>query len=114
MMRLREFDSARVRGAAQARKQLTGINLSDRTGAGHGRLARRLRALQLQSFAEYRHVLAHDGGRRSPFCMRSHNLTAFSASRTLRYLREQVLAPWSTAATPRRLRIWSAGCSTGE
>ena len=40
-------------------KELTGINLSDqKRELVYGRLARRLRALHLRSFAEYRDLLA--------------------------------------------------------
>jgi chemotaxis protein methyltransferase CheR len=100
-------------------KQLTGINLSDqKRELVYGRLARRLRALQLKSFAEYREVLANDGGREIvELCNAiTTNLTAFFREpHHFEYLREQVLLP--RAADPahsRRLRIWSAGCSTGE
>ncbi len=100
-------------------KQLTGINLSDqKRELVYGRLARRLRALQLKSFAEYREVLANDGGREIvELCNAiTTNLTAFFREpHHFEYLREQILRP--RAADPgqsRRLRIWSAGCSTGE
>ena len=61
-------------------KQLTGINLSDqKRELVYGRLARRLRALQLKSFAEYREVLANDGGKEIvELCNAiTTNLTAF-------------------------------------
>jgi len=100
-------------------KQLTGINLSDqKRELVYGRLARRLRALQLRSFAEYRELLASDGGKEIvELCNAiTTNLTAFFREpHHFEYLRDQVLKP--LAADPsasRRLRIWSAGCSTGE
>lgn len=120
MMRLREFDFGNEDFEALRKlvKQLTGINLSDqKRELVYGRLARRLRALQLQSFAEYRHLLAHDGGKEiAQFCNAiTTNLTAFFREpHHFDYLREQVLAPMVSSNTPRRLRIWSAGCSTGE
>lgn len=120
MMRLREFDFGNEDFEALRKlvKQLTGINLSDqKRELVYGRLARRLRALQLQSFAEYRHLLAHDGGKEiAQFCNAiTTNLTAFFREpHHFDYLREQVLAPMVSGSTPRRLRIWSAGCSTGE
>ena len=100
-------------------KQLTGINLSDqKRELVYGRLARRLRALQLKSFAEYREVLANDGGKEIvELCNAiTTNLTAFFREpHHFEYLREQVLLPRAMdPAHPRRLRIWSAGCSTGE
>jgi chemotaxis protein methyltransferase CheR len=120
MMRLREFEFGNEDFEALRKlvKQLTGINLSDqKRELVYGRLARRLRALQLQSFAEYRHLLAHDGGKEiAQFCNAiTTNLTAFFREpHHFDYLREQVLAPMVSSSTPRRLRIWSAGCSTGE
>lgn len=120
MMRLREFDFGNEDFEALRKlvKQLTGINLSDqKRELVYGRLARRLRALQLQSFAEYRHLLAHDGGQEiAQFCNAiTTNLTAFFREpHHFDYLRDQVLAPMVNGTTPRRLRIWSAGCSTGE
>jgi chemotaxis protein methyltransferase CheR len=120
MMRLREFDFGNEDFEALRKlvKQLTGINLSDqKRELVYGRLARRLRALQLQSFAEYRHLLAHDGGKEiAQFCNAiTTNLTAFFREpHHFDYLREQVLAPMANSGASRRLRIWSAGCSTGE
>jgi chemotaxis protein methyltransferase CheR len=120
MMRLREFEFGTEDFEALRKlvKQITGINLSDqKRELVYGRLARRLRALQLQSFAEYRDVLARDGGQEiAQFCNAiTTNLTAFFREpHHFDYLREQVLAPMANSGAARRLRIWSAGCSTGE
>ena len=119
--RLREFafGNADFEALRALVKQLTGIHLSDqKRELVYGRLARRLRALQLRSFAEYRELLANDGGREiSELCNAiTTNLTAFFREpHHFEYLRQQLLLP--LAADPngaRRLRIWSAGCSTGE
>jgi chemotaxis protein methyltransferase CheR len=121
MMRLREFDFGNEDFEALRTlvKQITGINLSDqKRELVYGRLARRLRALQLTSFAEYRELLARDGGQEiAQFCNAiTTNLTAFFREpHHFDYLRDQVLAPMlANSSAPRRLRIWSAGCSTGE
>jgi chemotaxis protein methyltransferase CheR len=120
MMRLREFEFGTEDFEALRKlvKQITGINLSDqKRELVYGRLARRLRALQLQSFAEYRDVLARDGGQEiAQFCNAiTTNLTAFFREpHHFEYLREQLLAPMANSGAARRLRIWSAGCSTGE
>ena len=100
-------------------KELTGINLSDqKRELVYGRLARRLRALQLRSFAEYREVLASDGGREiTELCNAiTTNLTSFFREpHHFDYLRDHVLLPMAAeGAGTRRLRIWSAGCSSGE
>src|SRR5579872_6547854 len=119
MMRLREFEFADEDFDALRNlvKQITGINLSDqKRELVYGRLARRLRALQLRSFAEYRAYLASDGGKEIvQFCNAiTTNLTAFFREpHHFDYLREQVLTPF-LSGTNKRLRIWSAGCSTGE
>jgi chemotaxis protein methyltransferase CheR len=100
-------------------KELTGINLTDqKRELVYGRLARRLRALHLRTFAEYRDLLASDGGKEiSEFCNAiTTNLTSFfRESHHFDYLREQLLqARAADRGASRRLRIWSAGCSTGE
>jgi chemotaxis protein methyltransferase CheR len=101
-------------------KELTGINLSEqKRELVYGRLARRLRALRLRTFAEYRDLLASDGGREiGELCNAiTTNLTSFfRESHHFEYLREQVLRPMAAAKRTgqRRVRIWSAGCSTGE
>jgi chemotaxis protein methyltransferase CheR len=122
MSRLREFAFGNEDFEALRRlvKQTTGINLSDqKRELVYGRLARRLRALKLKSFAEYRELLAADGGAEMvEFCNAiTTNLTAFFREpHHFEYLREHVLQPLisnSTAAS-RRVRIWSSASSTGE
>lgn len=99
-------------------KGLTGINLSEqKRELVYGRLTRRLRALQLRSFAEYRERLKSDAREVAELCNAiTTNLTSFFREpHHFQYLRDRLLAPF--AADPsngRRLRIWSAGCSTGE
>jgi chemotaxis protein methyltransferase CheR len=100
-------------------KEITGINLSDqKRELVYGRLARRLRALHLRTFAEYRDLLASDGGREiGELCNAiTTNLTSFFREpHHFEYLREQVLQPMVAKRDgQRRVRIWSAGCSTGE
>lgn len=100
-------------------KDLTGINLSDqKRELVYGRLARRLRALHLRTFADYRDLLHNDGGMEiGEFCNAlTTNLTSFfRESHHFDYLREQVLqARAAQRNSSRRMRIWSAGCSTGE
>jgi chemotaxis protein methyltransferase CheR len=119
--RAREFDFGNEDFEALRKlvKDLTGINLSDqKRELVYGRLARRLRALRLRTFAEYRALLASDGGRElGEFCNAiTTNLTSFfRESHHFDYLREQVLQPLVTnRGGSRRVRIWSAGCSTGE
>ena len=99
-------------------KELTGINLTEqKRELVYGRLARRLRALGLRSFRDYRDLLASDGDELVQLCNAiTTNLTAFfRESHHFGYLREQVLRRLAAdARASRRVRIWSAGCSSGE
>lgn len=100
-------------------KQETGINLTDaKRELVYARVARRLRALNLKSFRQYRRLLKGDGGAELvQLCNAiTTNLTAFFREpHHFEYLRTQVLGPMVAAPPPqRRLRVWSAGCSTGE
>ncbi len=98
-------------------KSLTGINLSEqKRELVYGRLARRVRALQLRSFAAYRDRLKSDSQEVAELCNAiTTNLTSFFREpHHFQYLRDHVLMPHADRGGPRRLRIWSAGCSTGE
>jgi chemotaxis protein methyltransferase CheR len=97
----------------------TGISLSDaKRELVYGRLSRRLRALGLDSFRDYRDLLAADpeGQEMVEFCNAiTTNLTSFfRESHHFDYLRDEVLIPLGTRPPGQRLRIWSAGCSSGE
>jgi chemotaxis protein methyltransferase CheR len=100
--------------------QQTGIALSDaKRELLYGRLARRLRKLGLASFAEYCKVLEEQS---APGEMQeltnaiTTNLTSFFREEYhFRQLAEEALAQIiETRSAVRRLRLWSAGCSTGE
>ncbi|MEJ1961960.1 MAG: protein-glutamate O-methyltransferase CheR [Gammaproteobacteria bacterium] len=99
-------------------KQVTGIALSDqKRELVYGRLARRLRALNIRSFREYRTLLAGDSDELVQFCNAiTTNLTAFFREpHHFEHLRDEVLKPLAAKPTAgRRFRIWSAACSTGE
>jgi chemotaxis protein methyltransferase CheR len=99
-------------------KSITGIHLSDqKRELVYGRLTRRLRALQLRSFAEYRERLQRDTQELAELCNAiTTNLTSFFREpHHFQYLHDHVLAPLIAGRRSEpRLRIWSAGCSTGE
>jgi chemotaxis protein methyltransferase CheR len=100
-------------------REQTGISLSEaKRELVYGRLTRRLRALRLPSFSAYRDLLARnpDGPEMVEFTNAiTTNLTSFfRESHHFDYLREQVLLPMLKRGGTQRLRIWSAGCSTGE
>ncbi len=99
-------------------KELTGIHLGDqKRELVYGRLSRRLRALGLGSFRDYRDLLVNDSDELVNLCNAiTTNLTSFfRESHHFDYLRESILQPLAADRHgSRRLRIWSAGCSTGE
>jgi chemotaxis protein methyltransferase CheR len=119
-MRLREFAFGEedFQALRLLVKSVTGIHLSEqKRELVYGRLTRRLRALQLRSFAEYRERLQGDVQELAELCNAiTTNLTSFFREpHHFQYLREHVLAPLAADRRGgRRLRIWSAGCSTGE
>jgi len=99
--------------------QRTGISLAPtKHNLVYGRLARRLRTLRLDSFADYRQLLTSDpeGAEMIELCNAiTTNLTSFfRESHHFDYLRQHCLTPLAGAPPGTRLRIWSAGCSTGE
>jgi len=120
-LRMREFEFSEEDFQALRRlvKQHTGINLTDqKRELVYGRLARRLRALDLGSFREYRELVASDGGTELVNLCNAitTNLTAFFREpHHFEYLGTHVLQPLlANPPANRRVRIWSAGCSTGE
>jgi chemotaxis protein methyltransferase CheR len=99
--------------------EYTGIKLSDhKQEMLYSRLSRRLRALNLNSFSNYYKRLKSDSGEELVHFINAMttNLTAFFREPHHFDLLEQVLLPQLLAKkqTTRRLRIWSAGCATGE
>jgi chemotaxis protein methyltransferase CheR len=98
-----------------------GISLSDsKRNLVYGRLSRRLRALGLASFGEYREYI--EGGddseierfinsistNHTKFFREDHHFTHFRTSVV------QTFAQQDQKKMTRRLRVWSAGCSSGE
>jgi chemotaxis protein methyltransferase CheR len=85
-----------------------------------GRLARRVRELQLRTFGEYYRRVTAEGDaaeRMHLFDRISTNETHFFREpRHFDYLERHILSTWLTQADTRRrrVRVWSAACSTGE
>jgi chemotaxis protein methyltransferase CheR len=112
-----DFDFLRALVAAH-----TGINLSDGKRAFvAGRLARRLRELQLSSYAEYcRHLRAEGAAERTALfdALCTHETRFFREPDHFEFLVENLLPRWREAIARRQraahLSVWSAGCSTGE
>ncbi len=100
-------------------KQHTGIKLSDaKMNMVYGRLSRRLRQLGIDSISAYMRLVEAPGSDELPQFINAMttNLTAFFREKHHFEYLEQTLLPQLLRrnAQSRRLRIWSAGCSTGE
>jgi chemotaxis protein methyltransferase CheR len=113
------FSEADFRGFVQLAHLHAGIALADsKRNLVYSRLSRRLRALGMTSFREYRTYLDGDGGDQeivSFINAISTNLTKFfRESHHFDHLQAHVATPFATRRNGARLRIWSAGCSTGE
>src|SRR5271169_3604609 len=106
----------RLRDLVHAR---TGIALSEaKRELLYGRLARRLRKLKLTSFAEYCRLVESDGSAELQELTNAitTNLTSFfREDYHFKQLAAEVLPQIeSKRLSERRIRLWSAGCSTGE
>lgn len=96
----------------------TGIALSEqKRELVYGRLSKRLRSLDLQSFADYCSFVERNAEELHELVNAiTTNLTSFfRESYHFDYLRDTLLPAFLRSnADSRRIRIWSAGCSTGE
>lgn len=118
----REFelgdDEFRFLAAFMSRE--TGIVLSDhKRQMVCGRLVKRLRALHLRSFAEYVELLQGPSAAAEVEnlvnAITTNITNFFREPHHFHFLRDSVLAPRLTERPRRpRIRIWSAGCSSGE
>src|SRR5258707_5434173 len=117
-----QFSDADFRSLVALAREQTGISLSDsKRNLIYSRLSRRLRVLGLTSFRAYREYLQSSDGEQeieSFINSISTNLTKFfRESHHFDHLRDRVALPFSQASSGKpgqKLRIWSAGCSTGE
>ena len=111
-----ETDFRRVRGIVY---EYAGIQLSDaKRDLVYSRLARRVRALHFDDFGHYLdHVETSGDGEFTEFLNAiTTNLTSFFRERHHFDALRQTMLPqlMKARASSRRLRVWSAGCSTGE
>lgn len=96
--------------------KVSGISLSERKeDMVYSRLARRLRKVGLTSFNDYLDFVAGDNEEQKAFVNAlTTNLTHFfRESHHFDYLTD-VLFPEIFKSQQKRIRFWSAGCSTGE
>jgi len=96
--------------------KVSGISLSERKeDMVYSRLARRLRKVGLTTFDDYLNFVSKDSDEQKAFVNSlTTNLTHFfREEHHFDYLND-VLFPEIFSKFDRRIRIWSAGCSTGE
>ncbi|HEY0094038.1 MAG TPA: CheR family methyltransferase, partial [Archangium sp.] len=87
-----------------------------------GRLSRRVRALGLPSFGAYYRLVLSRGNEaeriRMLDCLCTNETHFFREPQHFDFLRQRVFPEWTRRAAhglmERRVRVWSAGCSTGE
>ncbi len=115
------LEDADFRKISSLVRATTGIVIEDRKRAFiHGRLGRRLRALGLGNFSEYCRVLDGPNGAAERDVLvnaiTTNHTSFFREPHHFEYLGRTVLPAIAADRTQasRRLRIWSAGCSTGE
>jgi len=97
----------------------TGIVINDKKRAFvHGRLGRRLRALGLSDFGQYCDFLDSEAGEAEQAMLvnavTTNHTSFFREPHHFQYLGKTVLPAIAAGGPDGRLRIWSAGCSSGE
>lgn len=114
-----EFSERDFRFLTQLVTKKTGIVLGDhKRDMVYSRLARRLRALGIKTFAGYCELMQGESGHEEIGNLVNAittNLTSFFREKHhFEHLRDNVLVPMvAKSSHPKRLRIWSAGCSSG-
>lgn len=85
-----------------------------------GRLAKRLRALGIGDYGEYYRRVEADPAEQVHMldCICTNETRFFREPRHFQFLETELAARWraeaGAGARPRRVRVWSAACSTGE
>jgi chemotaxis protein methyltransferase CheR len=114
------FSDADFRALAQLAYDYAGISLSDsKRNLLYSRLSRRLRQLKLDSFVDYRAYLDTHSAELEGFInsISTNHTKFFREAHHFEHLRSHVVLPFAQGlrtGASRRLRIWSAGCSSGE
>lgn len=108
------------RSIAKTLYEETGIHLQpSKATLVYSRIAKRLRALGLESFRDYCALVGEEAGaaeRANMLSALTTNVTRFfRESHHFEHLRTNLLPPLLAAAKRgQRIRIWSAGCSSGQ
>jgi chemotaxis protein methyltransferase CheR len=119
---VREFDfsEADFRTLKQLAYDYAGIALSEsKENLIYSRISRRLRALKLQTFHDYCDYLAETPSEIENFInsISTNHTKFFRELHHFEHFRAHVALPFAQAVARKphgRLRVWSAGCSTGE
>ena len=118
----REFDFSErdFQTLMQLAYEHAGIALSEsKQNLIYSRLSRRLRALQLGSFHDYCQYLAANPTEVENFinAISTNHTKFFREAHHFDHFRAQVVVPFANEVARKpggRLRVWSAGCSSGE
>jgi chemotaxis protein methyltransferase CheR len=100
--------------------EYAGISLAEsKQNLIYSRLSRRLRALRLDSFRDYCEYLTANASEVENFInsISTNHTKFFREAHHFDHFRAHVAAPFAQAAARKpgqRLRVWSAGCSSGE
>ena len=114
------FSEQDFRQLARLAYEYAGIALADnKRNLVYSRVSRRLRALKMNSFSEYREFLANDGREIESFInsISTNHTKFFREEHHFQHFRTHVVMPFAQTGGRNvggRLRIWSAGCSSGE
>lgn len=97
----------------------SGINLTDnKKQLVIGRLGKRLRALGLSTFKAYYSYLKEAGGEQEVTtlldCISTNKTDFFREPGHFDFLRRELIPGFLNSGNGKKLRIWSAACSTGE
>lgn len=110
-----KFNSTNLDYLKSLAKNIAGIKIeANKESAVYNRLVRRLRTLDLVDFTDYCHLLEENPDERTKFInLISNSLTSFFREKYHFDHLERIILP-TLLAKKQKIRIWSAGCSTGE
>jgi chemotaxis protein methyltransferase CheR len=98
-----------------------GIHLAEvKMALVSGRLSRRIRSLGLSDFASYYERVLHDGQEKLLLfdAISTNETRFFREPKQFDFIQETVVRRWralgNSGAIPKRIRAWSAACSSGE
>jgi chemotaxis protein methyltransferase CheR len=114
------FSDDDFRSLAQLAYDHAGISLADnKRNLVYSRVSRRLRALKMNSFSDYREFLASDAREIESFInsISTNHTKFFRESHHFHHFRTHTALAFAQShgkSFGGRLRVWSAGCSSGE